>query len=178
MNNEEKKLNVKERIQTEGMHSKELFHRSIFEPTRRKRGHIKFIVLLMLQEQPMHGYALMKAIEEKYEWPPSQGIIYPTLQMLEDLGYVEMKEQDHKKVYSITNGGKQFLQENKDVIERIQSRLEGPRWSSIPEIGKQFNNLAWLIFSNHKYIDENKVTQIEEILEDARRRIGGVIFGK
>jgi len=154
----------------------EMMHNSIFEPMKRKRGSMKFIILMMLQEQPMHGYALMKAIEDKYEHPASQGIIYPTLQMLEDQGYVEITEHDHKKVYSVTKDGKQYLQENSDIIERIKSRLEDPQWKSMPMTRKRFHDLAWLIFSNYKYLDDDKMKRIEEILEDTRKRVGKIIF--
>jgi len=160
----------------ENIHSNEMFRHSIFEPMKRERGSMKFIILMMLKEQPMHGYALMKAIEDKFERTPSQGIIYPTLQMLEDQGYVEITDQNHKKVYSVTNEGKQYLQESSDVIERIKSRMEEPQWKSMPMTKKRFHDLAMLIFSNYKYLDDDKMKRIEEILENARKRIGKIIF--
>ncbi|HJT59495.1 MAG TPA: PadR family transcriptional regulator, partial [Ktedonobacteraceae bacterium] len=50
------------------------------------RGDMKFALLQLLQERPMHGYEMMKALEEKSGgfYTPSPGSIYPTLQMLED----------------------------------------------------------------------------------------------
>lgn len=87
MKSEEHRKNPRNKIEMEKISQNEMMHNSIFEPMKRKRGSMKFIILMMLQEQPMHGYALMKAIEDKYEHPASQGIIYPTLQMLEDQGY-------------------------------------------------------------------------------------------
>lgn len=147
-----------------------------FEPMMWQRGNMKFIVLMMLQDHPQHGYALMKAVEEKYERPIGQGIIYPTLQMLEDQSYVSMSEQEHKKVYSITEEGERYLKENDEVVRKIRSRLEEPRWKSLPSTRKHFHDLAMLIFSNYGDIDEDKMKKIDEILEDARKRIGRVIF--
>jgi DNA-binding PadR family transcriptional regulator len=177
MIDEDDRIHFKEAGQNEKMRQKkEMIRHSIFEPLKRERGSLKFIILMMLQEQPMHGYALMKAIEDKYEHPVSQGIIYPTLQMLEDQGYVEITEQNHKKVYSVTNEGKQYLQENNEIIEKIKSRQEEPQWKSMPMTRKKFHDLAMLIFSNYKYLDDDKMKRIEEILEDARKRIGKIIF--
>lgn len=151
------------------------FH-PMFGPMRRERGSLKFIILLMLKDQPMHGYAIMKAIEDKYEHPISQGIIYPTLQMLEDQGLVTITEQDHKKVYSLTTQGTQYLTDNQESIDRIKSRQAEPHWKSIPQVRRRFSELAYLIFSNLKDIDDDKLKQIEDILEDTRKRIGKIIF--
>ena len=151
------------------------FH-PMFGPMRRERGSLKFIILLMLKDQPMHGYALMKAIEDTYEHPISQGIVYPTLQMLEDQGLVTITEQDHKKIYSLTTQGTQYLNDNAEAVDRIKSRQAEPRWRSIPHVKRRFGELTWLIFSNLKDIDDDKLKQIETILDDTRKRIGKIIF--
>ena len=147
-----------------------------FEPMRRERGSLKFIILLQLQQQPMHGYALMKAIEDKYEHPISQGIIYPTLQMLEDQGLITPTEQDHKKVYTLTDQGTQYLKDNQDAVNRIKERQTEPRWQSIPRIRRSFGELAGIIFANLRDIDDHKLNQIIDVLDDARKRIGKIIF--
>jgi len=63
------------------------------------RGDIKFVLLELLQERPMHGYEMMKALEEKTGgfYTPSPGSIYPTLQMLEDGGMVTSAEVEGKR---------------------------------------------------------------------------------
>ena len=161
---------------TDRHHWRDMSFHPMFGPMRRERGSLKFIILLMLKDKPMHGYAIMKAIEDKYEHPISQGIIYPTLQMLEDQGLVTITEQDHKKVYSLTTQGTQYLTDNQETIDRIKSRQDDPRWRSIPNVRRRFNQLAYLIFSNLKDIDDDKLKQIEDILEDTRKRIGKIIF--
>ncbi len=61
----------------------------------------------------MHGYEMMKSLEEKSGgfYTPSPGSIYPTLQMLEDRGFVTVQEADGKKIYSITDAGRALLTE-------------------------------------------------------------------
>lgn len=77
------------------------------------RGDVKYVYLDLLSHEPMHGYQIMKALEEKSDglYSPSPGSIYPTLQMLEDRGFAVCKDEGGKKVYHITDEGKAFLEE-------------------------------------------------------------------
>src|SRR6266487_2331838 len=91
------------------------------------RGDLKFALLELLQEWPMHGYEMMKALEEKSGgfYAPSPGSIYPTLQMLEDRGLVSVQEVEGKKVYSITDSGRAFLAEQ----QKEKETFFGPPWA-------------------------------------------------
>ena len=85
-------------------------------PRRRMRqqmfesGEVKYVILRLLKEKPRHGYEVIKALEEKMGgyYTPSAGTIYPTLQLLEDQGYVRAVETEGKKVYHITPEGEAF----------------------------------------------------------------------
>src|SRR5947199_10647554 len=87
---------------------------------------MKFALLELLQERPMHGYEMMKALEEKSGgfYTPSPGSIYPTLQMLEDGGLVTSNEVEGKKVYTINDAGRASLAER----QRNQEGFAGPPW--------------------------------------------------
>src|SRR5437879_11538079 len=52
------------------------------------QGHLKYVILRLLEEKPRHGYEIIKEIEDRFAgmYSPSPGTIYPTLTMLEDLG--------------------------------------------------------------------------------------------
>ena len=78
---------------------------------RTRRGDIKFILLGLLSERPQHGYELIKELEARRGGfrRPSPGSVYPTLQMLEEGGYLTSEEVDGKRVYTITESGRQFL---------------------------------------------------------------------
>ncbi|MGZ4919832.1 MAG: PadR family transcriptional regulator [Halobacteriota archaeon] len=149
-----------------------------FGPPKMERGSIKFFVLMTLAERPLHGYGIIKAIGETSGHVPSAGIIYPTLQMLEDQGCVTMRVEDHKKVYAITDEGRQFLEAHHDMVERLSSRVAQPRWSSLPGVGRRVGEIARTIFYNYSYLDDEKIQQIEAILDEARRQIGEVIFAR
>ena len=90
------------------------------------RGDAKVLVLDELQKKPMHGYEIAKGISETFGgiYEPSPGMIYPTLQYLEDIGYVTASQKNEKKVYSITKSGRAFLRENEVTINRIHRFFE------------------------------------------------------
>ena len=89
------------------------------------RGDIKFVILNLLKEKPKHGYEIMKDIESKMSgfYSASAGSVYPTLQMLEDQGYVKSNPVDGKKVYEITAEGRDFLQKNRETADAVYGRF-------------------------------------------------------
>ncbi|MGO4547932.1 PadR family transcriptional regulator [Paenibacillus sp. 2TAB23] len=80
------------------------------------RGGVKYALLELLEQESMHGYQMMKALEEQSggTYKPSAGSIYPTLQMLRDQGLVESSKQDGKKIFEITDNGRDYLLEEKE----------------------------------------------------------------
>src|SRR5262245_1312677 len=77
-------------------------------PGRRRRGDVRLAVLACLGEKPMHGYEVIRALEERSggRWRPSAGSIYPTLQLLADEGLVVGQDDDAgRRVYSLTDAG-------------------------------------------------------------------------
>ncbi len=76
---------------------------------RAKRGMMEPAILNALTTKPMHGYEIISYLEEKTHgiWRPSPGSIYPTLQMLEEKGDVASNERDGKKVYTLTDKGRE-----------------------------------------------------------------------
>ncbi|MBF6589079.1 MAG: PadR family transcriptional regulator [Ktedonobacterales bacterium] len=75
------------------------------------RGDFKYGLLKLLRERPKHGYEMMKELEDLSGgfYSPSAGAIYPTLQLLEDRGWVTSQLAEGKKVYTITEAGSQAL---------------------------------------------------------------------
>lgn len=89
------------------------------------RGDLKFALLDLLQERPKHGYEMMKDLENRAGgfYTPSAGAIYPTLQMLEDRGWVTVQTVEGKKVYTISDAGRAALTEHRQEA----SQREAPR---------------------------------------------------
>src|ERR1700683_5570027 len=89
-------------------------------------GDLRFLVLKLIADKPRHGYELMKAIEEELggAYSPSPGVIYPTLTMLEDLGYTAVAAEGNKKLYTITAEGTAFLAANQAQVDAVLGRLK------------------------------------------------------
>jgi len=94
--------------------------RELFEerPPRADRGTVRYMILDAVSDTPRHGYEIMAAIETKSQgaYRPSPGVVYPTLQMLEELGHVRVSVRDDKKVYAITASGTRDLEEHRDDV--------------------------------------------------------------
>jgi len=79
---------------------------------RHQRGRLRQEILRQLAERPMHGYELMQRIAERTGgmWQPSPGSIYPTLAMLEDAGLVTSSEEDGRRIYTLTEPGRESVE--------------------------------------------------------------------
>jgi DNA-binding PadR family transcriptional regulator len=88
-------------------------------------GELRFVLLQLIAEKPRHGYEIIKAIEDLAggTYSPSPGVIYPTLTMLEELGYAALTEQAGKKLYALTEGGAAFLRENQRTVDVVVARM-------------------------------------------------------
>src|SRR5207247_11293937 len=88
-------------------------------------GDMKYVILKLLKDKPRHGYEVMKELEEQLHccYSPSPGTVYPTLQWLEDEGLVVAKDVEGKKVYEITDAGRKFLDEHRDMVDDIFDRV-------------------------------------------------------
>jgi DNA-binding PadR family transcriptional regulator len=103
-------------------------------PNMYGRGDLKFVLLDLLQTRPMHGYEMIKELESRAGgfYTPSAGAVYPTLQLLEDRGWVTSATVEGKKVYTITDAGRAGLQERS---ERPQEPRHGPEGAGGPGPG-------------------------------------------
>ncbi|HEX7815611.1 PadR family transcriptional regulator [Dyella sp.] len=90
-------------------------------------GDLKLLLLALLEQQPRHGYEMIRTIEEMFHghYSPSPGAIYPTLTMLEEMGHsVVQSEQGGRKLYAITNDGRAFLDQNRAAVDAMMERTE------------------------------------------------------
>jgi DNA-binding PadR family transcriptional regulator len=148
-----------------------------------EKGDLKYVILELLRDKPAHGYELMRALEERFGgfYAPSPGAVYPTLQMLEDLGYVTSLSQDGKKVYSITEAGTAFLEERRPAVDEIFERFRGrwdPAWSrEIQRVMNEFRDLGRSVAreARDRWPNPDQMRRIREALAKARSEIEAIL---
>ncbi len=89
-------------------------------------GDLRLVILQLLAEKPRHGYEVIKAIEERLggAYSPSPGVVYPTLTMLEELGYAAPSPgEGSKKPFAITAEGQAYLDSNRATVDAIFARI-------------------------------------------------------
>src|SRR5690349_12310917 len=89
-------------------------------------GDLRFLILHLIAEKPRYGYEVIKAIEDQLAgtYSPSPGVVYPTLTMLEELGYATVSSTEGgKKLYAITPEGQTFLGANRTAVDAVLGRI-------------------------------------------------------
>ena len=128
-------------------------------------GDLRYVVLLLIEEKPRHGYELIKLIESKSsgQYAPSPGVIYPTLTYLEETGLVTTTVQSDKKQYSITPEGVEHLNQNRNMAVGILQRLE--------EIGAQ------MAAARAESETEEDFAEMRQVFHDLRHELRAAVTG-
>jgi DNA-binding PadR family transcriptional regulator len=101
-----------------------------FEPREGRMfdsGDLKLVILALVAEKPRHGYEIIKALEERVGggYTPSPGVVYPTLTLIEEMGYATAQDQGGRKLYTLTPEGEAFLAANRAQVDAIFARVDG-----------------------------------------------------
>ena len=88
-------------------------------------GDLRLIALYFIEQQPRHGYDLIKAVEERTRgiYSPSPGVVYPALTFLEEAGYVTSSTEGNKRLYTITGDGRAHLADNREAVDGTLAHL-------------------------------------------------------
>ncbi len=143
------------------------------------RGDLKYIILDLLKDQPRHGYDIIRALEDRMRgrYRPSPGSVYPTLQMLEDLGYVTSTQQEGKKVYTITDEGRRYLNEQQSTVDDIRSRItagwDAAQRPEVADVLHEVQQLARALFrqGTRNLQDPDRLKKLREVVARARAEV-------
>jgi DNA-binding PadR family transcriptional regulator len=142
-------------------------------------GELRLVLLKLISDAPRHGYNLIREIEELTggEYAPSPGIVYPTLSLLTDEGFIEQLDKPGvRRAFGITDEGRAYLDEHKEEAQALLDRLQQmkPDESSAgPAIGRAVKNLMTAL--SHRVgrdgLDDELLHEIAAILDEAAQRI-------
>jgi DNA-binding PadR family transcriptional regulator len=144
-----------------------------------EHGDLRLVVLALLNEQPRHGYELIKELEERTggAYRPSAGVIYPTLAMLEDEGLVAPAEGEAgRKLFELTKDGRAAFEERRSYIEGVFARMAEvaeSSGSSRPRIARAMTNLGMALQNrlSRRPITADEIDRIVSILDDTASAI-------
>ena len=149
--------------------------RRIFES-----GELRLVLLKLIADQPRHGYDLIRAIEEITggEYAPSPGIVYPTLTMLQDMGFIEEAPgEGGRKPFQITEAGRSHLEENHEEADELVERLKGlsparhaeggsPVWRAMRNLGMAIRNRL-----QHGDVTDETVHELAALIDEFAQRV-------
>lgn len=139
---------------------------------RAQRGDVRAATLVLLAEQPMHGYQLMQAISDRTEgaWRPSPGAIYPTIAQLEDEGLVSVTPDAGRKLVALTEAGREHL-------AAVASTMPDPFTAITAHSGGR-NDLRGSVEQLHVAAravgqtgTDEQIAEAQKVLNDARRSL-------
>ena len=143
------------------------------------RGDLPLIVLALIEISPRHGYEIIKAIEERCggAYAPSPGAVYPTLTLLEEQDHVTSSESaSGKKLYTITDLGRAYLDENRAQVDGILARLDMfarvQARNALPERVRQaMHTLKHALLLNKTNWSDAEAERVSAVLEQAANAI-------
>lgn len=109
-----------------------------------RRGDVRAAILLLLAQEPMHGYQLIQQIEQRSngDWKPSPGSVYPTMSALEDEGLIAITQVDGRKTARLTPAGQAHVTAAKATLADPFQTGEEPLGGSLRDVKRQLRLLA------------------------------------
>jgi DNA-binding PadR family transcriptional regulator len=142
---------------------------------RGSRPNVRPAVLALLVERPMHGYEMIQELESRTGgiWRPSPGSIYPTLQLLEDEGLIEVEATAGRKRYTLTEAGR----------AEAETAAQNPPWAQFTDDTmsqvQDFRDAAVGIMSALKQVGFNGTPEQRdkalEVLNETKRKLYAIL---
>ncbi len=136
------------------------------------RGDVKHLILRIVEEKPMHGYEVIKAIEDRFHgfYKPSPGAVYPGLQALLRGGYVSAVGEERRKTYQITRSGKAYLRARRAESEK---RFRGFQAAVGPEraaLFQEFRTTGRVLAANMGKVTPRQAKELRAVVVEMRER--------
>jgi DNA-binding PadR family transcriptional regulator len=141
-------------------------------------GDLRLVITALLEEKPRYGYEIIKALEERVGegYSPSPGVVYPTLTLLEEVGHATVGEaHSGRKLYTLTEEGKAYLQANRATVDAIFARIAelAPRRGAPPQVRRAVENLfaAVRIRLRSRAVTEEQIRAIADAIDAAAKAV-------
>jgi len=152
-------------------------------PPRADRGVVRYLILDAIGQQRRHGYEIIQAIEERSAgtYRPSPGVIYPTLQMLEELGHARVEETEARKVYAITADGKRDLADHAEEVRDFYDNAGEGSWEDFADELRDLTSRISRMFkaigrsARRGRLTPSTLKKLHAVLDDAVAKIEAIV---
>ncbi|HVX46589.1 MAG TPA: PadR family transcriptional regulator [Mycobacteriales bacterium] len=143
---------------------------------RAGRGDVRAGILALLAEEPRNGYQIIQELQQRSggAWRVSPGSVYPALSQLEDEGLIVAEQRDSKRVFTLTDAGREYVEEHQD-------ETSAP-WNAFTTGNEESSGLHAAIASTmiaaHQVTQAGSPAQIAEakqLIEELRRALYGIL---
>src|SRR3954453_9688406 len=143
---------------------------------RAGRGDVRSALLLLLAEEPMHGYQLMQAVADRTggAWRLSPGAVYPTIAQLEDEGLVRVSPEGGRKLVTLTDAGREHLATLGDIDPFAAFATDAGQ----PDLRALLGELMGAAHQLGRVGDTTQVAAAARVLTDARRALYLILAGQ
>jgi len=152
-------------------------------PPRADRGVVRYLILDTVAQRPRHGYEIIQAIEERSAgtYRPSPGVIYPTLQLLEELGHARVEELDTRKVYAITAEGKRDLGDHADDVRDFYDNAGDGSWEDFADELRDLSSRIARMFkaigrsARRGRLSPSTIKKLHAVIDEAVAKIEAIV---
>jgi DNA-binding PadR family transcriptional regulator len=132
---------------------------------------VRNAVLALLAEEPLHGYAIIGLLAERSGglWRPSPGSVYPVLTQLEGEGLVSADESSGRKVFSLTDAGRAYVEEHAAELREPWSVARSRHRDRAAALFHTMRGLGAAVQEVARHGDETQVEAARSLLDDTRR---------
>ena len=141
-------------------------------------GELKLVILAMIAQKPRYGYELIKDLGERVggDYSPSPGVIYPTLTMLEEMGFASSSQDtSNRKLYAATPEGEKFVADSKAQVDaifgRFEARNEEDGAAGYGSLFRAMMNLRATVKLRARGATGKQIREIVDALDDAAKKI-------
>lgn len=141
--------------------------------SKASRGDVRAAILALLREEPRNGYQIMSEIEERSggAWRPSPGAVYPALSQLADEGLITADENGGKRVYRLTDGGREYVEQNPEMARGAWESTQQQEAWQVPGLFAEAARLGSGIVQIAHAGMPAQIRAAERLLERTRREL-------
>lgn len=143
-------------------------------------GELRLVLLKLIADEPRHGYDLIRQIEELTggAYAPSPGVVYPTITLLDDMGFIAQQESEGaKKAFGITEAGTAELEANAELVTTLMARLTAlgreREKTDVKSVRRAMGNLREVLINRLSAgdFDENTLHDAVALIDEAAQKI-------